>query len=150
MNVQARLANRTILDQTALTSDPTLRAVFNEDAVSVGGDVLALAGLGLGPDHRFVSTSSSGCGAHRACTHPKSGFGLSGRNHDFPVGQPMPPDDKDRVRTFLLAYPGVTQRDQSAWSFRGCVQAGVFLARSSPDYSLSDRVIHRGVTGLAV
>jgi hypothetical protein len=34
--------------------------------------------------------------------------------------------------------------------FVGCVQAGVFLARFPPGYSLSDRVIHRGGTGLAV
>ncbi len=46
MSATARLANRSILDEAAITSDPNLRAVFNEDAVSVAGDVLALAGLG--------------------------------------------------------------------------------------------------------
>jgi len=47
MSVTARLANRSLLDQAAVTSDANLRAVFNEDAVSVAGDLLALVGLGL-------------------------------------------------------------------------------------------------------
>jgi cation diffusion facilitator family transporter len=47
MNASARLANRSLLDQAEMTSDPNLRAVFNEDAVSVVGDLLALSGLAL-------------------------------------------------------------------------------------------------------
>jgi divalent metal cation (Fe/Co/Zn/Cd) transporter len=39
MSVEARRADRTILDQSAATSDPSLRGVFNEDAVSVAGDI---------------------------------------------------------------------------------------------------------------
>ena len=39
MIVEARVANQSILDQAATTSDPSLRGVFNEDAVSVAGDV---------------------------------------------------------------------------------------------------------------
>ena len=35
-------------------------------------------------------------------------LGLVSRNHDFLVGQTIPPADRDRVRAFLLAYPGVT------------------------------------------
>jgi cation diffusion facilitator family transporter len=47
MSAQARLAGRSILDQAAMTSDTSLRGVFNEDAVSVAGDVVALGGLGI-------------------------------------------------------------------------------------------------------
>jgi hypothetical protein len=39
--------NRNLLDESHATSDPTLRAVFVEDAVSVSGDVITLAALGL-------------------------------------------------------------------------------------------------------
>jgi divalent metal cation (Fe/Co/Zn/Cd) transporter len=44
MSVEARRFNRNLLEQAAATSDPSLRAVFNEDAVSIAGDVFALAG----------------------------------------------------------------------------------------------------------
>jgi hypothetical protein len=47
MSVEARLANRSLLDEAAATSDPSLRGVFDEDAVSVAGDVFALIGMGL-------------------------------------------------------------------------------------------------------
>jgi hypothetical protein len=47
MSVEAQRADRTILDQSAATSDPSLRGVFNEDAVSVPGDIFAFAGLAL-------------------------------------------------------------------------------------------------------
>ena len=38
---------RGLLEESQVTSDPTLRAVFVEDAVSVSGDLLAFAALGL-------------------------------------------------------------------------------------------------------
>src|SRR5580698_3982786 len=39
---KARHYHREFLEETRMTSDPSLRAVFVEDAVSVSGDVLAL------------------------------------------------------------------------------------------------------------
>ncbi len=47
MSVSAHLANRSLLDEATVTSDSNLRAVFSEDVVSVAGDLLALACLGL-------------------------------------------------------------------------------------------------------
>ena len=47
---QSRRARRyhwELLEESRVTSDPSLRAVFVEDAVSVSGDVLALAALAL-------------------------------------------------------------------------------------------------------
>ena len=44
---RARHYHREFLEETRVTSDPSLRAVFVEDAVSVSGDVIALAGLVL-------------------------------------------------------------------------------------------------------
>jgi len=60
---RARRYNREFLEESRVTSDPSLRAVFVEDAVSIGGDVLASG-------HRVVCISGSGRGAHRAGDHP--------------------------------------------------------------------------------
>ena len=42
---RARRYHRELLEESRVTSDPSLRAVFVEDAVSVSGDVLAFAAL---------------------------------------------------------------------------------------------------------
>jgi hypothetical protein len=44
---RARRFHRQFLEESRVTSDPALRAVFTEDAVSVSGDVIALAALAL-------------------------------------------------------------------------------------------------------
>jgi len=44
---RARRYHREFLEESRATSDPTLRAVFVEDAVSVSGDVITLAALAL-------------------------------------------------------------------------------------------------------
>jgi cation diffusion facilitator family transporter len=44
---RGRLYSRGLVEESQVTSDPTLRAVFIEDAVSVSGDVLAFVALGL-------------------------------------------------------------------------------------------------------
>jgi cation diffusion facilitator family transporter len=107
MAAEARRAKRTILDQTAATSDPSLRGVFNEDAVSVAGDVFALVGLAVSQ-----GTGSSVPQAVAAVLISlvliRISLRLIKRNHDFLLGQPLSRTDTERVRTFLLDYPGVT------------------------------------------
>ena len=44
---RARRYHREFLEESRVTSESSLRAVFLEDAVSVGGDVIAFAGLAL-------------------------------------------------------------------------------------------------------
>ena len=44
---RGRRYHRGLIDESKVTSDPTLRAVFLEDAVSVSGDVITLAALAL-------------------------------------------------------------------------------------------------------
>ncbi len=70
MSVEARLANRSLLDQAATTSDPSLRGVFNEDAVSVAGDVFALIGLALSQMTGFVHPTGDCRGADCAGARP--------------------------------------------------------------------------------
>ena len=50
------------------------------------------------------------------------------RNHDFLLGQPILAPDRDRVRSFLLAYPGVTAIHELLVTFVGPGQVWV-LAR---------------------
>jgi hypothetical protein len=44
---QARQYHREFLEESRVTSEPSLRAVFVEDAVSIAGDVAAFAALAL-------------------------------------------------------------------------------------------------------
>jgi cation diffusion facilitator family transporter len=47
MITRGRRYRRSLLEESQVTSDPTLRAVFVEDAVSVSGDVIAFVAVGL-------------------------------------------------------------------------------------------------------
>jgi cation diffusion facilitator family transporter len=47
MSRRARHYHRELIQESRVTSDPSLRAVFVEDAVSVSGDVIALVALAL-------------------------------------------------------------------------------------------------------
>lgn len=107
MSLEAEQANRTILDQSAATSDPSLRGVFNEDAVSVAGDLFAFAGLALS-QITGSSLPQAVAAVLIALVLIRISLRLVRRNHDFLVGQPVAPRDRDRVRSLLLGYPGVT------------------------------------------
>ena len=47
MSLRARRYHRNLLEESRVTSNPTLRIVFTSDAVSAVADVLALAALAL-------------------------------------------------------------------------------------------------------
>ena len=62
------------------------------------------------------------------------------RNHDFLLGQPVTPTDKEQVRAFLLAYPGVTAIGELNTTFIGPGQVWV-IARIDIDNKIrGDRV----------
>jgi divalent metal cation (Fe/Co/Zn/Cd) transporter len=127
MSVEARRANRTILDQSVATSDPSLRGVFNEDAVSVAGDIFALAGLALS-QITGSSVPQAVAAVLISLVLIRISLRLVRRNHDFLVGQPVPPRDRDRVRSFLLGYPDVTALRELVVTYVGPDQIWV-LAR---------------------
>jgi cation diffusion facilitator family transporter len=127
MNLEAQHAHRTIMDEAAATSDPSLRAVFTEDAVSIAGDLFALAGLAL--------SQISGATAPQAIAAVlialvliRISLRLISRNHDFLLGQPVQPADRVRVQSFLLEYPGIAAVDELLVDFIGPDQVWV-LAR---------------------
>jgi hypothetical protein len=127
MSVEARLANRSLLDEAAATSDPSLRGVFDEDAVSVAGDVFALIGMGL---NKVIGSSIPRAIAAVliALVLVRISLRLVKRNHDFLLGQPIPAPDRDRVRAFLMDYPGVTAIRELLVTYIGTDQVWVLAA----------------------
>ena len=101
-----------------------LRAVFFEDAVSIFGDVIAFAALalnqitgssipqGVAAVLIALALSASVFGSSSATTTSWSapGWGPPGTQGRDVAGftQPLRPAEEDRVRAFLLGYPGVT------------------------------------------
>ena len=77
--------HRELLAESRVTSDPSLRAVFTEDAVSVAGDVLAFAALALNQ----VTGSSIYQGVAAvliALVMIRVSLRLMSRSHDFLTG----------------------------------------------------------------
>ena len=102
---RAHRQHRDVMDEARGTSDPTLRAVFVEDAVSVSGD----------------------------------------DGDDFT--QPLRSADEDRIRAFLLGYPGVTAIREVLVTFTGPGRAWV-TARLDIDDELSGAQVKSLVRGI--
>jgi cation diffusion facilitator family transporter len=130
---RGRRYQRSLVEESRVTSDPTLRAVFVEDAVSVSGDVIAFAALAL--NQITGSSVYQGVAAVLiALVLIRVSLRLIQRSHDFLVGvwpltstadpdgsstQPLGPAEEERVRAFLLAYPGVTALHEVLITFIG-------------------------------
>ena len=136
---RARRHHQDFIDEAKGTSDPTLRAVFVEDAVSVSGDVLTLAALAL--NQLTGSSIPQGVAAVLiGLVLIRAGLRLGKRSHDFLTGawllplaavaagspaadddftQPLRAADEDRIRAFLLGYPGVTAIREVLITFTG-------------------------------
>ena len=125
MSRRARRYHRDLLEESRVTSDPTLRTVFTSDAVSVSADVLALAAVAL--NQITGSSIPQGVAAVLiALVLIRLSLRLIQRSHDFLVGawagtaggaegrdvagvtQPFRPAEVEKARAFLLGYPGVT------------------------------------------
>ena len=165
MTRQARRYHRDLLDESRVTSDPTLRAVFVEDAVSVSGDVLTLAALALNQ----ITGSSIPQGVAAVLIGLvliRTSLRLGKRSHDFLVGawpltsaahgdgdadgsttRPLTPADEQRVRAFLLAYPGVTAIHEVLVTFIGPGRAWV-IARLDIADDLSAAQVKSLVRGI--
>jgi cation diffusion facilitator family transporter len=139
MSVEARLANRSILENAEMTSDPSLRGVFNEDAVSIAGDVFALAGLALS-QITGSSIPQAVAAVLIALVLIRISLRLVRRNHDFLLGQPIPAADRDRVQTFLLTYAGVTGVRELLVTYIGPSQVWVLARIDIADNLSSDQV----------
>ena len=121
---RGRRYSRGLLEESQVTSDPTLRAVFVEDAVSVSGDVIAFAALAL--NQLTGSSAPQGVAAVLiGVLLIRISLRLVKRSHDFLVGawvlapapragdgdkltQPIGAAEAERLQAFVSAYPGVT------------------------------------------
>ena len=161
---RARHYHREFLEETRATSDPSLRAVFVEDAVSVSGDVLAFAALAL--NQITGSSVPQGVAAVLiALVLIRVSLRLVQRSHDFLVGswagtaagpqghdvggftQPFRPADEERVRAVLLGYPGVTGIRELLFTFVGPGQVWI-VARISIEDGLSGDQVRALVRGI--
>jgi cation diffusion facilitator family transporter len=169
---RARRHHQDVLDEARGTSDPTLRAVFVEDAVSVSGDVITLAALGL--NQLTGSSIPQGIAAVViGLVLIRTSLRLGKRSHDFLVGawllppgpagssgspgrarsddddftQPLRAADEDRIRAFLLGYPGVTAIRQVLVTFTGPGRVWV-TARLDIDDGLTGAQVKALVCGI--
>jgi cation diffusion facilitator family transporter len=161
---RARRYHREFLEESRVTSDPSLRAVFVEDAVSVSGDVLAFAALAL--NQITGSSIYQGVAAVLiALVLIRVSLRLIQRSHDFLVGawagaaggsqghdvagftQPLRPAEEERVRAFLLAYPGVTAIRELLFTFLGPGRVW-FVARVDIDDGLGAAQVKSLVRGI--
>ena len=92
---RARSRHRDLMDEARGTSDPTLRAVFVEDAVSVSGDVITLAALAL--NQLTGSSIPQGIAAVLiGLVLIRTSLRLGKRSHDFLVGVWLLPSARRR------------------------------------------------------
>ena len=143
---EADSLHRDFLDQVDLTSDPTVRAVFVEDATAIAGDLIALAGIAL---HQVIGSSvPEGVAAVLiGVLLVAVGVQLARRNHDFLLGEQAQPAAKERVRAYLLSVPGVLAVRELLVTFTGPRQVWV-LARVDVEDSLRGGDVERLVRDL--
>jgi cation diffusion facilitator family transporter len=148
---RGHLYSRTLLEESRATSDPALRAVFMEDAVSVSGDVIACVALAL--NQITGSSVPQGVAAVLiASVLIRISLRLVRRSHDFLVGvwvltpgvpqvdtddltQPIGPAEAERIQGFLSTYPGVAVVREVLVSFIGPGQVWI-VARVEIDDEL--------------
>ena len=161
---RARRYGREFLEESRVTSEPSLRAVFAEDAVSIGGDVIAFAALAL--NQITGSSIPQGVAAVLiALLLIRLSLRLIQRSHDFLVGawteaaggpqgrdvagftQPFRPAEEEQVRAFLLGYPGVTAIRELLSTFVGPGQVWI-VARLDIDGGISGDQVKELVRGI--
>jgi len=164
MSSRARRYHREFVEESKVTSNPSLRAVFLEDAVSVFGDVIAFAALAL--NQITGSSIPQGVAAvFIALVMIRVSLRLIRRSHDFLVGawagaaggpqgrdvagftQPLRPAEEERVRAFVLGYPGVTALRELLFTFVGPGRVWI-VARVDIDNGLRGAQVKSLVRGI--
>jgi cation diffusion facilitator family transporter len=139
LRAEAAEFRRDFLDQLMLTSDPTVRAVFAEDAAAIAGDLIALAGVAL---HEVTGSSVPEGIAAVVIGVLLVGVGmqLARRNHDFLLGEQAPAAVKASVREFVATFPGVTSVRELFCTFVGPRQVWVLVRVDVDDGLRGDEV----------
>jgi cation diffusion facilitator family transporter len=143
---EAHALSRGLLEHVRLTSDPTSRAVFAEDAAGLAGNMLAATGIAL-----HQATGSAVPDAVAAI-----GIGLLlgtvavflvERNRDFLVGEEVAPAGKERIRAIIAGWPGVVAIRSLAVIFTGPDEVLV-VARVDIDDDLDGAAVEHLVSGI--
>jgi cation diffusion facilitator family transporter len=147
LRAEARLQRRDFIDQLMLTSDPTVRAVFAEDAAAIAGDVTAFVGIAL---HHVTGSSAPEGWAAVVIGLLLVGVGLqlARRNRDFLLGEQAPQGAKDRITRTINSFPGVTAVVELLVTFVGPRQVWV-LARVDIDDALIGSEVETLVSAIA-
>ena len=160
---RGRPYSRSLFQESQVTSDPTLRAVFVEDAVSVSGDVIAFVALGLNQ----ITGSSVPQGVAAVLIGVvlvRISLRLIQRSHDFLVGvwvltpslqagdaeditQPIRPVEAERIRALVSGHPGVTGIRELLLNFIGPGRVWI-VARVEIDEELRGAQITSLVRGI--
>jgi cation diffusion facilitator family transporter len=146
LRTEAGELQRRFVDQLLLTSDPTVRAVFAEDAAAIIGDVIAFAGVAI--HQASVSAVPDGLAAVLiGLLVAGVGVQLARRNRDFLVGEPASAAARADVESLISGYSGVTGIGQLAVTILGPRELWV-LARVDVDDELSGDEVEALVRGL--
>lgn len=136
---EARTQSRDFLDHLTLTSDPTIRAVFAEDAAAIAGDVVALIGVAL--HQRTGSSAAEGWAATMiGVLLVGVGLQLARRNRDFLLGEQVAPRAKELIRATIAAFPGVNSIEELLVTFVGPRQVWVLCRVDVANTLLGDEV----------
>jgi cation diffusion facilitator family transporter len=143
---EAQTLARGLLEHVLLTSDPTARAVFAEDAAGLTGNVVAATGIALHQVTGSVVPDAVAAIGIGLILGTVAVF-LVERNRDFLVGQEVGPAGKERIRAFIAAWPGVMAVRKLLVAFTGPGEILV-VARVDIDDSLDGAAVERLVSGI--
>lgn len=143
---EARVRARGLLEHVRMTSDPTARAVFAEDAAGLAGNVLAAIGIALHQATGSVvpdAVAAIGIGLILGAV----AVFLVERNRDFLVGEEVAPAGKERIRAFIAGWPGVVAVRRLVVIFTGPDEVLV-VARVDIDDALDGAAVVHLVSGI--
>ena len=142
---EAQAMARGLLEHVRMTSDPTVRAVFAEDAAALTGNVLAATGIALHqatgsvvPD--AVAAIGIGLILGTVAVYLSSATATS-------LGEEVAPAGKERIRAFIAGWPGVVAVRRLVVTFTGPNEVQV-VARVDIDDDLDGAAVERLVSGI--
>jgi cation diffusion facilitator family transporter len=146
LRTEAGELQRRFVDQLLMTSDPTVRAVFAEDAAAICGDVVAFVGVAV--HQASGSAVPDGIAAVViGLLVAAVGVQLARRNRDFLVGEPASAAARADVASVIAGHAGVVGIDELAVTFLGPRELWV-LARVDVDDELAGNEVETLVRGL--
>ncbi len=143
---EAQALERGLLEHVRKTSDPTVRAVFAEDAAGLAGNVLAATGIALHQATGSVVPDAVAAIGIGLILGTVAVF-LVERNRDFLVGEEVAPAGKERIRAFIAGWPGVVAVRRLIAVFTGPGEVLV-VARVDIEDTLDGAAVEHLVSGI--